>query len=299
MKIENINLPHHITVEAKVYQKLEYILDSKYDKEFTGFCHAEKRENGEYHIYDIFFPRQDNAATTTECDSADVVALMAEGFDISRGAGHAHSHVDMQVFASSTDKDDIKERAQDSGFNAAIIVNKKGNIFGHIADMELGIYVEDCPVYFDYPFTDEEYEEKLLEEIKKTDDLKVIRKLANFSEYDYLQKFFPLSTEETEFLDEVIKTRFKNKYGGYQKKSTTPKNNIVKKIDYEDAWEKNDGEYFVPGVKDVPINPEDWFTTEEMAILEGSFHKSMAAMTDEEFRLNEELKAFFPNHMMF
>ena len=208
----------------------------------------------------------------------------------------------VEIILKTCDKDDIKERAKDSGFNVAIIVNKKGKIFGHIADMELGIYVEDCPVYFDYPFTDEEYEEKLLEEIKATDDLKTIRRLANFSEYDYLERYFPLSTEETDFLDEVIKTRFKNKYTGstnYSKKSTTsatitpyrPKEAVV-----DDAWEEGNGSY---AMSNTPVDPEDWFSTEEMAILEGSFSKSIASMTDEEFRLNEELKNFFPNYIAF
>lgn len=90
MKVENISLKHHITVNPKTIQKFDYILNSKYNLEFTAFCHAEKRENGEYHIYDIFFPRQDNTATTTECDSEDIMALMKEGMDISRLAGHMH-----------------------------------------------------------------------------------------------------------------------------------------------------------------------------------------------------------------
>lgn len=90
MKVENISLSHSITVCAFALQKLRYVLDSKYNKEFTAFMHAEKRPNNEYYIYDVFFPRQDNTGVTTECDSDDIIELMKEGFDISEGNGHAH-----------------------------------------------------------------------------------------------------------------------------------------------------------------------------------------------------------------
>ena len=298
MKLTNINLPHHITVDAVVRQKLDYILGSTYDKEFTGFCHAEKREDGEYHISDIFFPRQDNAATTTECDSEDVIALMKEGFDISLGSGHAHSHVNMEVFASSTDKKDILERANDSGFNVSIIVNKKGKIFGHIADMELGVYIEDCDVFTTYPFTTEQMETYIMNSIKESDCIEDIRELAYMDEDDFMKEFFPLSKENQDFLQTVVKERFKNAYTPYssnvaanKKKESNVKMEVVP-LDtcgygYDDhaSWQS-----------EMPEEAEDWFSTNELMIIEGAWYKGTASLTNEEFYLIEECKERFPNY---
>lgn len=310
MKIENINLPHHITVDAVVMQKLNYLLDSKYSLEFTGFCHSEKREDGEYHISDIFFPRQDNTSTTTECDSEDIIALMQEGLDISKTCGHAHSHVNMGVFASGTDKKDIIERAKDSGYNAAIIVNKKGHIFGHIADMDLGIYVEDCPVYITYPFTTKAYEEDLLKEIKKCDNLDDIKEIANYSMEDYMEEMFPLSTVDKEFLDLVMKNRFQfktNNFGKKSQKKTTTSSTKPATFIASDKLE-NVFDDIVP-FEDVhsnyaeehgyPDDPKDFFSKSEWAIIERLPYISAAAMTDEEWRLQTEMDTLYPNYIHF
>ena len=53
----------------------------------------------------------------------------------------------MGVFASGTDKKDIIERSEHSNYNAALILNKKGEMFGHIVDLDLGLYLEDVDVY--------------------------------------------------------------------------------------------------------------------------------------------------------
>ena len=84
------HIEHHITVDAHTLLRINHVLYSKYAKEFTVFLHAERRPNGEYYLYDAFFPRQDNAATTTELESEDIMNLVADGADISKLAGHAH-----------------------------------------------------------------------------------------------------------------------------------------------------------------------------------------------------------------
>lgn len=251
MKIENIGLKHHITVDAKTLQKFEYILAQKYSLEFTAFCHAEKREEGEYHIYDIFFPRQDNAATTTECDSADIIALMKDGADISKLTGHIHSHVNMGVFASGTDDKDIVERAKDCGYNVALIMNKKGEIYGHIADTTIGIHVKDVDVFINYPFEEDEYEDSLMEQIKKAETLAEVQILARFSMHEYFEMYYPLSSEEEFELDTIIKERFKTKSYNYGKKNNVPalpisnqavktfldnKEIEVEEVDYQDVY---------------------------------------------------------------
>lgn len=293
MKIENISLPHHITVDAVTIQKMNYLLDHKYSCEFTGFCHAEKRENGEYHISDIFFPRQDNASTTTECNSEDIIDLMKEGLDISKTTGHIHSHVDMGVFASTTDKKDIVERAKDAGFNAAVIMNKKGKIFGHIADMELGIYIEDCPVYVDYPFTQREYESKILEEIKNATTLDDVEKLLTFDNDDYMEMNFPLSQETKDFLEEVVKTRFQFVSYNYKNSSKNKKKEtkiIPLSNDEYDDWNhlltEEDDEY--------AQEMADFFTPDELLKIPSLFDKSCAEMTESEWQLFNEVTTFYP-----
>lgn len=88
MKIEGLGLEANITIKAKTLQIFEFV-QSNYNNEFTAFCHSEKDGN-EYMITDIFFPKQENTQTTTECNSDDLIELMSEGFDITMGNGHIH-----------------------------------------------------------------------------------------------------------------------------------------------------------------------------------------------------------------
>ena len=319
MEIENIGLRHHITVDAKTYQRVTYLLDQKYDKEFTAFCHAEKRADGEYHIFDAFFPKQINTGTTTECDSIDVIELMKEGFDISKGAGHMHSHVNMGVFASGTDKNDILERAKDSGFNAAIIMNKKGEIFGHIADMDLGIYIKKCPVYIDYPFYDSEFEDNQIKKIHATTDLKLIAEIIKEDMYDYMEENYPLTKEETDFLDDVIKNRFKSAVTT-QKKSTSlniihnqPKG-LNKEYDYynDDDYDAAIDAYYNNSYnKEIalsleadleeredgyPVRAEDWFDEDEWKIIQESQFKSVMSLTELEHIILDEFETLYPGY---
>lgn len=299
MEVVNLGLPHHITVTAETIQKFTYILDAKYNLEFTAFCHAEKRPNGEYHIFDIFFPRQDNTGITTECDSEDVMDLITEGADISMLSGHIHSHVDMPVFTSGTDEKDIKERAAISGWNASLIMNKKGEIFGHIVDLETGIYVKKCPVTIIYPFTAEKYEADLMAKIKECDKLEDVKTLARFSYENYHDMHFPLSESDVYDLEDTIKNKFKYKRGNYGKsttttttKSTGKKNNppvipihesVVNKYLDDNVFEGNE----------VPSNPYDWFSMDEMQTIQDARLKSYHDMTEYEFKLIEEYNALY------
>lgn len=309
MEVEIVNLKHHITVDAFAFQKFQYIMQTKYDKEFTAFFHAEKRENGEYHLYDIFFPRQDNAATTTECDSEDLIDLMMkEGMDISKASGHAHSHVNMSVFASRTDKKDILERARESGWNAAIIVNKKGEIFGHIADLETGIYVTKVPVYIEYPFTTDEYESTLYDLVQNSKNLEDVKTILRITDADYFDMNYPMTPELIEELENVIKDKFKskyqhtsyngNKYGhnSNQYKDPYNKNGNLKPTVFLDNKNVTNKNIFEDSdlEEDVPENQyADWFTDDEMDIIYNAMEKSIGSLTDKEYKLLTEYDAFF------
>lgn len=212
MVIENIGNNHHITVDAFALQKFRYILKSKYNYEFTAFFHSEKRENDEYHLFDIFFPRQDNTGVTTECDSDDLIELMEEGADISMLSGHGHSHVDMAVFPSGTDSKDILERAKDGLYNAAIIVNKKEQIYGHIADMESKLYLKDVPVFIVYPFTEEEYKQGVVAIARSCETIEDIVKATKMTMAEYFDITYPLTEEQIAELEDVMTKKFKYKY---------------------------------------------------------------------------------------
>lgn len=140
----------------------------------------------------------------------------------------------MGVFASSTDVKDIKERAELSGFNAAIILNKKGEMYGHIADYDLGIYVKDVDIYIRYQYPEGEYESELLAAIKRATSLEDVHTLMKYSEWDYFEDNYPLSDSDKAQLDGYVATRFENvkTYGaGYANSKYPKKGTSVKKIE--------------------------------------------------------------------
>ena len=129
----------------------------------------------------------------------------------------------MGVFASGTDKKDIIERSEHSNYNAALILNKKGEMFGHIVDLDLGLYLEDVDVYIQYPHSTN-FEKRLLAQIQKAKSLEEVIKLTKIDEWEWYNATYPLTKEETEQLDDWVKTRFKT-----VKTSYYPNNNFKKK----------------------------------------------------------------------
>lgn len=242
MKIEKIGngLKHHITVNAKTLQRFNHILDSKYNLEFTAFTHCKRNnDTGEYLLYDLFIPNQVNTATTTELESDDIIELIQDGADISKLSGHIHSHVNMGVFASGTDKKDIIERSEHSNYNAALILNKKGEMFGHIVDLDLGLYLEDVDIYIQYPHSTN-FEQRLLAQIKKAKSLEEVIKLTKIDEWEWYNATYPLTKEETEQLDNWVKTRFKTTHypnNNFKKKETK---SITAQYHQKTWWEDDD-----------------------------------------------------------
>lgn len=203
MKIKFLGKEPSITIRADVLHKFDYI-QSKYNMEFTAFCHIEEQKDT-YYIYDIFFPRQDNTLSTTECNSEDVIALIGEGFDLSKGMGHMHSHVNMGVFASLTDETDIIERAKDAPFNAALIYNKKGEIYGHIVDSKTGIYYQEVAVYIEYPA---DFDNDKLNLLKICKNWKEAASLLRKDDWTFYKEMYGLDNNTKKYLDSVIKTKF-------------------------------------------------------------------------------------------
>lgn len=318
MKIENIGLPHRITIDALTLQKFNHILFGKYSLEFTAFCHAEKKDNHHYHIYDIFFPRQENSAALTECDASDLIELMGEGADISKLTGHMHSHVNMGVFASGTDKKDILERAQECGYNVALILNKKGEIFGHIADYTTGIYIQEVPVSVIYPA---EFEAELLAQIKSLTSIQAVQEFMDYGIEYHFEDLCPLSTEEEARLDAIVKDRFKTKtyVNNYNnstgtgvgagvndfKKNIYPLTTISKSAEESARTFLDNEELDVEEIIDdaesaIPDDPYDYFTDEEMAIIERCMEVTDSnSLTEREWNLLTEYDALYGNYVPY
>lgn len=311
MKVKNIGLPHHITVSAEVLQKFGHILYSKYDLEFTAFCHAEKREGGEFHIYDIFFPEQVNSSALTECDGSDLVALMGDGADISKLTGHMHSHVNMATGPSGTDEREILERAEQCGYNVALILNKKGAIFGHIADYNAGVYLQDVPVKVIYPA---DFEAEMLDMLKSLDSLDKVQEFIDYGIDFHFEDHRPLSTEYQEFLDEVvIKKRFTRKFSQPSSTTTYPitttnvttsqaNSGIASAAESARTFMDNgyglyeDKDLFEQPIEDdfdYPEDPNDYFNEEEMDMILDAMKKSTPSLTDEEFKLLTEYDTIY------
>lgn len=155
------------------------------------------------------------------------------------------SHVNMQVSPSGTDEKEILKRAETSGYNVALIHNKKGKIFCHIVDYDSGLYLSELDVEYYFPFSNEEYEAEKLTSVKEAETIEEVEEIMNFSEWDYMEEFYGLEQEELEFLEEeVVVKRFTN-------------NSPVKYVRNKD-W-------------------SEWGKKEEPKL------KSLSSMTDEEF----------------
>lgn len=133
----------------------------------------------------------------------------------------------MGVTPSGTDVSEIKERGLMS-YNAAIIRNKKGEMFGHIADSEKELYVQNVPIEIEYGDPEEMkaiFESFIAESIKEIVDsgeysYSKIKEITDISYKDFCIEYLSkdsLSDEEKKELDEVINKKFKSisyQYGG-------------------------------------------------------------------------------------
>lgn len=211
MKVETLNHKDapRVVVSAETLLKFYHILDSNYTKEFTVFTHAYKHDDTrEYEITDFFIPKQVNTGVHTELDGEDLISMLEDGADISELRGHIHSHVNMAVFPSSTDKEEILARAELAEFNVALIINKKKEMYAHVVDQELGFYMTAMDVYIRYPYGDGEFETQMLSDIKLLESVDQVRELVKMSEWDYFAKNYSLTAEEEADIKEKVESRF-------------------------------------------------------------------------------------------
>lgn len=205
-----------IIVHEDLYLNLEYLLTSKYHKEFTVFTYC-NRVGNTFLLHTPFIPEQTNSAALTEVEGDALVDLMVkESCDLSELKGHMHSHVNMQVFASGTDESEIIDRGREGGFNAAIIMNKRMEIFGHIVDYDTGLYLTKVPVQVGSDEAVQKFDESKLKRVKRAKSMKEVRTLINQTYESYLRNNVKLTKKRMEQLDKEVKDKFKSKTYVYQ-----------------------------------------------------------------------------------
>lgn len=275
MKITKVgeNLNHHITINARALMMFNHVLYSKYNEEFTAFTHCDRdKSTGEYRIYDVFFPIQENTGVKTDVEGEDLIDLMQDGADITKLTGHIHSHVNMGVNPSSTDLSEILARAEHSNFNAALIINKKDEMFGHIVDLDLGLHIEDVDIFIEYP-EDFDFEGLIMAQIKEASALDEVRDLANTDQWTMYTEMYPLTDVEKEYVETCVRTRFKKPVynnANYKKTSTYNK----KKVD--------ELEFDIKTTDELPFDNTLFKSSDDY--VDHLLTKNISEMTENEFR---------------
>ena len=211
--------PFEIVIAFDLYKVLTYLLDRKYNCEFTVLTHCDRKGN-EFYMYDWFIPEQENTGATTDFDADDFIPLLKEGAKIEKMCGHMHSHVNMGVWSSGTDFDDIKEAAEMSGkYACRIVMNKNHNVFGHVYDVENDFYAENVPVKIEVPISGEAFDQHRMNRIKKAKTIEIIKKIVNASLLDYNLHLYPLQKAVKNDVEAKAKSRFKFPKPVHNKKS--------------------------------------------------------------------------------
>lgn len=233
---------YQIELDFKAWQEFKYIM-SKYKLEFTSFMYGDKKDDNVFYIHTPFYPEQENSSVKTDVDSEALVKLMLEeGMDIGRITGHQHSHNTMNVFPSSTDTSEIKERGKHN-FSASIITNNAGEIYGHIVDNINNVHVEDVKVIIKYPKgIEQDGRDYIKTMVASAKNLSDIRKYMSLTDDDIVDRLYTLSTERKSYLDRIIKERFRTMSYGFKNKHTTKGSktkgykNTYNKFD-DDKWD--------------------------------------------------------------
>lgn len=273
MKIEDIGSKYSIDICAFAHQKLTYLLSTKYSKEFTAFLHCERKGNV-FFLSDPFFPIQENSSVKTDVDSDDLIKLIEDGADISKLSGHMHSHVNMDVKPSVTDETEIVERSLSGLFSASIIMNKKGDIYGHIADQEIGFFLKDVPVFIRYPYSNTEFEDGIMVLSKEANNYEELMEVVMMSESDFFDLLYPLKDADKKALDDIVKNRFIDAFRPLPmpKKGSWNTGNTA----YGRSYPRYGG-YVSPGYG------VDWDEHDTKKMVEVPQQKGINEMTDEEY----------------
>lgn len=142
-----------ITIPFKINEQIQFFVD-KSDVECSGLGKVVTTPDG-YAVTEIVLLKQENTATHTEIDAAAVGKAL---FELRNSQGGMyfwwHSHVDMGVFWSKTDRDTIEEIGR-NGLCVAVVFNKKkekrGAVYLKGSELSPNLYFDDIPVTIEEP----------------------------------------------------------------------------------------------------------------------------------------------------
>jgi len=137
-----------ITIPHRINEQIQFFVD-KSDIECSGLGKVITTPEG-YLVTEIVLLKQENTATHTEIDASAVAKAL---FDLRASQGGMyfwwHSHVDMGVFWSKTDRDTIEEIGR-NGLCVAVVFNKKKEKRGAVwlkgSELSPNLYFDDVTV---------------------------------------------------------------------------------------------------------------------------------------------------------
>ena len=286
IKVESLHdvSSYKVQISEVDLAKLMYVTRI-YNLEFTSLLLCDRKQGtNTFVVLCSIFPKQINTAVTSDIDGTDLMELIhKEGVDMNTLKANYHSHVNMDVYASGTDIEELKTRNPLADFVIGLIGNKQGRLFAHLIDYDKNIYLQKVPV--EVTFGGKEYHEFVKEFIGECNKDKQYpihvldsfynsiinseRTLLNYEEY--------LSNDDKELLNDIVKTRFntlahlskskiKNKNNNNHNKYrniTTTVREMVEKGEYpyselEDHFDRIDNAKYIDGYDDE-FNDIDYY----------------------------------------
>lgn len=163
-----------------------------------------------YYIHKIFLPKQEVSSVTTDLDATAMAELEHEVFVLQQNEklpmnvnlnAWIHSHVNMDVMWSGTDKDTIKEMAHYNtnreGLCVAVVINKKGDTRGAVcynsgrSTFAPSVFVDDVNVSYTYDLNmTENWEDKIKENVRLKSFSMGIASLGSKPDHDYTSEYW-------------------------------------------------------------------------------------------------------------
>lgn len=114
---------------------------------WIGEATYNEKEN-DYTLSNIRLPFQEVNAGTCEITDEGLIDIMDNDkeFDIDKFRYWGHSHVNMSVFASSQDEDQLRTFGKPCDWFVGTVHNKKGEMFGYIVNKKDNLYYTEIPV---------------------------------------------------------------------------------------------------------------------------------------------------------